>query len=68
MPKRDKAMTAKQFNDALRRLELTPYSAGPVLGISRRQAHRYAAGDTDIPEVVAKLVRAYLVHGMPDDE
>lgn len=66
MPKRDQAMTAGQYNAALRRLDLTPYAAAKVLGISLRQSHRYAADETPVPPVVAKLVRAYVKHGMPE--
>jgi hypothetical protein len=51
-------MTPAQYTVQLQELGLTPYAAGPVLGISRRQSIRYAQGDSVIPEVVAKLVKA----------
>ena len=51
-------MTPTQYVAQLNLLGLTPYAAGPVLGISRRQSIRYAQGDADIPEIVAKLVTA----------
>jgi hypothetical protein len=51
-------MTPAQYTAQLHKLGLTPYAAGPVLGISRRQSIRYAQGDADIPDIVAKLVRA----------
>lgn len=66
MPKRDQAMTTKQFLAALRMLELTPYAAAEPLGISLRQAHRYAAG-APVPPTVAKLLRLYLEHGLPEE-
>lgn len=52
-------MTETQYRNALKRLGLTPYSAGPILGISRRQAQRYAAGDP-IPGPIVKLLRLAL--------
>lgn len=51
-------MTPQQYVAHLRRLGLTPYGAGPALGICRRQSIRYAMGHAPVPEVVAKLVRA----------
>lgn len=51
-------MTPAQYKAELDNLDLTPWAAGPALGISRRQSIRYAQGDADIPEIVAKLVRA----------
>jgi len=52
-------MTTAEFRAALADLGLTAYSAGPVLGVSKRQTYRYAAG-ASIPEPVARLLRAYL--------
>lgn len=51
-------MTPAQYTAQLHKLGLTPYAAGPELGISRRQSIRYAQGDADIPEIVEKLVMA----------
>lgn len=67
MAVRDK-MTAKQFNDALRKLDLSVYAAAARLGLSLRQAQRIAGGHAPVPRPVALLLRAYLTHGMPDDE
>ena len=53
-------MTTAQFNNALRKLGLTPYASAAVLGIGLRQAHRYAAGDAAVPLPVAKLLAALL--------
>jgi hypothetical protein len=55
---RGQIMTAKQYIAALKKLELSPYGAAPVLGISPRMSLRYSAGTHPIPETVAKLVRA----------
>lgn len=49
-------MTNAQYRDLLEHLDLTVTGAGPVLGISPRQAQRYAANDT-IPGPIAKLMR-----------
>ena len=51
-------MTPTQYVAQLAKLGLTPYRAGPVLGISRRQSIRYAQGDAPISETIAKLVQA----------
>lgn len=59
-------MTAPQYNAALAKLDLTPYGAARVLGISLRQSHRYASGEQPIKETIAKLLACYLAHGMPD--
>jgi hypothetical protein len=48
-----------EFRDALAALGLTAYSAGPVLGVSRRQVYRYAAG-ASIPAPVARVLRSEL--------
>lgn len=57
-------MTNEDYRAALARLGLSRVGAAPVLGISRRQAQRYAAQDA-IPEPVARLVALYLEHGIP---
>ena len=59
-------MTSASYIEALRKLGLTPYAAAPVIGVSIRQSLRYASGDTPIPEVVAKLVRAFALLGRAD--
>jgi hypothetical protein len=56
-------MTPTQYVAQLKRLGLTPYGAAPVLVISRRQSIRYAQGESDIPEIVAKLIRAMIALG-----
>lgn len=48
-------MTNEYYRTALKALGLTIVGAGPVLGISKRQAQRYAAADA-IPGPVAKLI------------
>jgi hypothetical protein len=59
-------MTAKQFHAALKKLNLSVYASGPALCISRRQAQRYASGDTAVPPAIAKLLRALIALGRVD--
>ena len=51
-----KEMTEKQYNQAREVLGLSIVGAS-VLGISRRQAQRIAAGDAPVPGPLANLVR-----------
>jgi hypothetical protein len=60
MAARKPAMTMTEFRQALRSLGMTPYRAAPYLGVSIRQAHRYASGETGVPGPVAKVVRELL--------
>ena len=60
-------MTATQYVKSLKKLGLTPYSAGPFIGVARRTSMRYASGSQAIPETVAKLIECYLSHGLPTD-
>jgi hypothetical protein len=61
-------MTCKQYHEALRRLNLRPYGqeTQAVLGLSRRQLARLAAGDQDVPKPIAMLLNMYLAHGIPE--
>jgi hypothetical protein len=53
-------MTANQYTATLAKLNLTPYSAASLLGISIRQSHRYASGEQPVKETVAILLRLML--------
>jgi hypothetical protein len=53
-------MTADEYRTTLAELGLNPYSAGPVLGISRRQSRRYAYGDSAVPPRVELHLLALL--------
>lgn len=50
-------MTPAQFRAAIAKLGLSQERAGLWLGLSARQGQRYATGDAEIPEPVAKLLR-----------
>lgn len=60
-------MTARQYLAALKSLGLTPSgkATADVLGLSLRQCQRFAAGDSEVPGSVAKLLEAYQRHGLP---
>lgn len=61
-------MTANQFRTAIEKLGLTQEGAGLWLGLSPRQGQRYATGEAEIPEPVAKLLRLVLRLGInPED-
>lgn len=50
-------MTPKQYADAIDRLGLSQRAAGAFLGVDERQSRRWIAGDSAVPESVAKLLR-----------
>jgi len=60
-------MTAAQFNTALARLDLTPYAAAELLGVSRSTTHRFARGEATVSVPVALLLAMYLRHGIPNE-
>jgi hypothetical protein len=53
-------MTAKEYLAALDRLGLSQVGAAPLIGLSRRQAQRLAAGESKVPPAIAKLLRLVL--------
>ena len=61
-------MTPTQFRDAIAKLGLSQERAGTWLGLSARQGQRYATGDVEIPEPVAKLIRLVIRLKIPLDE
>jgi len=68
MAVREPAMSAEQFERAVKKLGHTVYSCADDLGISTRQAHRYADPSKKgqpVPATVAKLLQMYIKHGIP---
>lgn len=61
-------MTTRQYLNALKKLDLPPHglTTAEVLGLSRRQCQRIAAGDSPVPGTVERLLAMYLEHGLPD--
>ena len=60
-------MTNHQYRTMLEKLGLNIQEAGRMLGVSRRQAQRYAA-DAAIPSPVAKLLLIIERHGIAPAE
>lgn len=61
-------MTSGQYKSAIAKLGLSQERAGLWLGLSGRQGQRYATGEAEIPEPVAKLLRLVLRLGIkPED-
>jgi hypothetical protein len=59
-------MTALQYRKACATLGISVYKSGEVVGVTKRQAYRYASGETPVPEIVAKLLRALIRLGTID--
>jgi hypothetical protein len=52
------AMPPSKFRESLSTLAMSPYKAGPLLGISRSLAYRYARGVQPVNRTVALLLAA----------
>lgn len=50
-------MTPRQYAEAIDRLGLSQRAAGRFLGVDERTSRKWIAGDSRIPEAVAKLLR-----------
>lgn len=50
-------MTPKQYQTAIDQLGLSQRGAGRFLGVDERTSRKWIAGDSRIPESVAKLLR-----------
>lgn len=59
-------MTALEYRAARNKLGISIEESAGVLGISRATAYRYEAGQWDVPETVAKLLRALVKLGTTD--
>ncbi len=55
-------MTKTEYRAALKKLGFSIVGAAPLLGISKRQSQRFAAGDVPVFTAVAKLLRAAVKH------
>jgi DNA-binding transcriptional regulator YiaG len=62
------SMTPKQYIEAIDRLGLSQRAAGRFLGVDERQSRRWAAGDSAIPESVAKLLRLMIRLKLPPED
>jgi hypothetical protein len=64
-----RAVNKNQYLSTLKRLDL-PVSGKATLialGISKRQALRYAAGDSEVHPAVERLLKMYVKFGIPDE-
>jgi hypothetical protein len=68
MTKEDTTMTARQYRKAVEELGISVYASARVLGVSLRQAQRFAAGETPVPRPVAKLLRLMVRFKVKPDE
>jgi DNA-binding transcriptional regulator YiaG len=67
-PSRGSAVTPKQLEDVLENLALSQRGAGRLLKTNERQIRRWVAGDSQIPEAVAILLRMMIKHEInPED-
>lgn len=60
-------MSKKEYCAALDKFGMSIVGAAPVLGISRRQAQRFAAGAT-VSKPVAKLLKLMVKHDLKPEE
>lgn len=65
MPVRKHEISARDFRRAVEALGYSVYASTDLLGISLRQAQRYAGGETPVPETVSKLLDMLMRHGVP---
>jgi hypothetical protein len=68
MTKHPNSMTGTQYSATIAKFGLTPYAAARVLGVSLRQSHRYASGESAIPRPVVKLLRLALRYRLTADQ
>ena len=53
-------MTPAEYRKTLDRLKLSQVAAGKLVGSTPRSSRRWASGESDVPEPVAKLLRLML--------
>lgn len=51
------SMDKEQYCKAIDKLGFSQVGIAPHIGVSRRQAQRFATGEAPVPESVAKLLR-----------
>ena len=62
------SMTPKQYEEAIDRLGLSQRKAGPFLGVNERTSRKWVAGESRIPDAVAKLLRLMVRLKLKPDE
>jgi hypothetical protein len=53
-------MTAKEYRDALERLEMTQGTAGALFGVGPRTSRRWALDEAKVPVAVSMILRLML--------
>jgi hypothetical protein len=62
-------MHHRQFKAAIEELGfVSAYAAAGHLGVSIRQAHRYAEGKSKVPRTLVILLHMYRRHGLLEDD
>lgn len=61
-------MNHNEYRAVIAQLGLSQLRAAAWLGLSPRQGQRYASGEAEIPEPVAKLLRLLIRLEMPPDD
>lgn len=60
-------MTKQRFIAGLERLGFNISTADQLLGMSRSTMYRIARGETEVPEVAARLMDMYEKFGVPEE-
>jgi len=63
-----RASIPPEYRAGLKTIGLSQVGSAQFLGVSRRQAQRYASGESGIPLAVAKLIRLVVRLGLSADE
>lgn len=61
-------MTPLQYKAAIKALGLSQRAAGRFLGVDERTSRRWIAGDAQVPEMAAKLLRLMIKMGLSTDD
>jgi DNA-binding transcriptional regulator YiaG len=61
-------MTPTQYATAIKALGLSQRGAAKVFGVDERTSRKWIAGDSRVPEPVAKLLRVMIKHKIKPDE
>ena len=60
----DRQMTAKEYIQILKDLDMNTAQAARYLGVGERTSHRYKRAETPIPEAHVLLLRCLREHGV----
>ena len=60
-------MTADEYREAIKALELSQVGAGRLLGVDGRTSRRWASGASDVPPPVERFLRYLIVANVAPD-